>query len=175
MGLEKCSLNVHHPFMTDTQLDPTPGQLLARGTCRHLRRAFHFTCIEELTLASGLRVDVLAIGPKGEIWIVECKSGLADYRADGKWQGYLEYCDRYFWAVDAEFPVEVLPEATGLILADGYDAELVRMGPEAKLAGARRKALTLRAARTAMTRLQGWRDPDVTSSSQSVPPAPQRP
>ena len=119
--------------------------------------------MEELTLASGLRVDVLALGPKGEVWIVECKSGVTDFRSDSKWQGYLDYCDRFFWAVDANFPVEILPDDTGLIFADGYDAALIRLGPETRLAGARRKALTLRAARIAMTRLQGWRDPDVIS------------
>ncbi|WP_193142055.1 MULTISPECIES: MmcB family DNA repair protein [unclassified Meridianimarinicoccus] len=138
----------------------TPGQLLARGTCRHLRRAHDFTCVEEMTLKTRLRVDVMAIGPKGEIWVVECKSGLADYRADSKWEGYLDYCDRYFWAVDSDFPTEILPAETGLIIADGYDAEILRMGPESKLAGARRKALTLRLARTAMTRLHGFRDGD---------------
>lgn len=138
----------------------TPGQLLARGVCRHLRRAYDFTCVEEMTLKSRLRVDVMAMGPKGEIWVVECKSGLADYRADSKWQGYLEFCDRYFWAVDGDFPTEILPEETGLIIADSYDAEILRMPAEHKLAGARRKALTLRVARTAMTRLQGFRDPD---------------
>ncbi|MCA8884427.1 MAG: MmcB family DNA repair protein [Rhodobacteraceae bacterium] len=149
--------------MIESRPDATPGQLLARGTCRHLRQCHDFTCVEELTLASGLRVDVLALGPKGEVWIVECKSGVTDFRSDSKWQGYLDYCDRFFWAVDANFPVEILPDDTGLIFADGYDAALIRLGPETRLAGARRKALTLRAARIAMTRLQGWRDPDVIS------------
>lgn len=141
----------------DTQ-DLTPGQLLARGTCRMLR-SHDFVCIEELTLASNLRVDVMALGPKGEIWVVECKSGLADFQSDSKWQGYLEWCDRFFWAVDSDFPVDRLPDDTGLILADGYYGELVRMGPKTPLAGARRKALTLRIARHAMRRLQALRDP----------------
>ena len=136
----------------------TPGQLLARGTCRHLR-GHNFTCLEEFTLKDGLRVDVMALGPKGELWVVECKSGIADFRADQKWRGYLDWCDRYFWAVDADFPTEVLPDDSGLILADAYDAEVLRIGPEAKVAGARRKALTLRIARQAMQRLQSLRDP----------------
>jgi hypothetical protein len=66
----------------------------------------------------------------------ECKSSRADFASDAKWGGYLDWGDRYFWAVDADFPVELLPEETGLILADPYDAEIVRLGPETKLAGA---------------------------------------
>ncbi len=109
----------------------------------------------------GLRVDVMALGPKGEIWVVECKSSRADFQGDQKWQGYLDWCDRYFWAVDSEFPNELLPEGTGLIIADGYDGEIVRMGPENRLAPARRKALVQRFARHAARRLHGFRDPGV--------------
>ena len=138
--------------------DLQPGQVLARGVCRHL--ASHgFAVIEEFVPERGKRVDVMALGPKGEIWVVECKSCRADFRADGKWPGYLDWCDRYFWAVDADFPQALLPEETGLILADGYDAEILRMGPEAKLAGARRAAVIRRFAAHAARRLQALRDP----------------
>ncbi|MRU14471.1 MmcB family DNA repair protein [Roseovarius sp. A21] len=137
-----------------------PGQRLARGVCRHLL-SHDFVSIEEFTPERGKRVDVMALGPKGEIWVIECKSGLADFRADAKWEGYLDWCDRYFWAVDAAFPVDILPEGTGLILADAYDAEILRMGPETRLPAARRTALTRRFARHAALRLQGWRDPKV--------------
>ena len=139
-----------------------PGQLLARGVCRHLL-AHDFATVTEMVPAPGLRVDVMALGPKGEIWVVECKSGRADYRADRKWQGYLDWCDRFFWAVDADFPVELLPEATGLILADAWDAEVVRMAPEARLAPARRKSVLLTFARAAALRLQGQRDPGAAA------------
>ena len=101
----------------------------------------------------------MALGPKGELWVVECKSSRADFQSDAKWQGYLEWCDRYFWAVDAEFPLELLPEDTGLILADSYDAEIQRFGPETKLAAARRKSLTQSFGRAAASRLQTLRDP----------------
>ncbi|GGE47021.1 MmcB family DNA repair protein [Actibacterium pelagium] len=138
-----------------------PGQLLARGVCRHLR-SHDFVCVEELVPTSGLRVDVMALGPKGEVWVIECKSSRADYMSDSKWQGYLEWCDRFFWAVDSEFPVELLPDDTGLILADPYDAEIQRMGPEGKLAPARRKVMTMKFARHAATRLQSLRDPKLT-------------
>ncbi|EAQ10426.1 MULTISPECIES: MmcB family DNA repair protein [Maritimibacter] len=141
-----------------------PGQLLARGVARHL--SLHdFACVEEFVPARGLRTDVYAVGPKGEIWVVECKSCRADFMADHKWQGYLEFCDRFFWAVDCDFPLDLLPDETGLIIADPYDAEIVRMGPETKLAPARRKKLTLKFARDAARRLHGYRDPGVSPFS----------
>ena len=139
-------------------LPAQPGQRLQRGVCRGLR-ALDFVCVEELIPAPGLRVDVMALGPKGEVWVVECKSGRADYLADRKWQGYLDWCDRFFWAVDADFPVDVLPTATGLILADPYDAEVVRIGPETPLSAARRKVVLRTFARAAAGRLQRMRDP----------------
>lgn len=135
-----------------------PGQLLARGVCRHLR-SLDFVCVEELVPTRGLRVDVMALGPKGEVWVVECKSSRADFMTDHKWQGYLNWCDRFFWAVDGDFPTDLLPEDTGLIIADAYDGEVVRMAPEDKLAPARRKAMVQKFARTAALRLQGLRDP----------------
>lgn len=141
--------------------DLAPGQLLARGVCRHLL-SHGFVSVVELVPAPGLRVDVMALGPRGEIWIVECKSGRADFLSDRKWQGYLPFCDRFFWAVDAEFPTELLPDETGLIIADGYDAEILRIGPEAKLAGARRKAMVQKFARHAALRLQALRDPRLS-------------
>jgi hypothetical protein len=139
---------------------PRPGQLLARGVCRHLL-SHDFVTVEEMTPCSGLRVDVMALGPKGELWVIECKSSRADFQSDRKWQGYLEFCDRFFWAVDAEFPVELLPDDTGLMIADHYDAEIVRMGPETKLAAPRRKHLTHRFARHAALRWHGARDPGL--------------
>ncbi|QPM90067.1 MmcB family DNA repair protein [Pseudooceanicola algae] len=139
---------------------PQPGQLLARGVCRMLI-THGFASLEEFVPERGKRMDVLGLGPKGEIWCVECKSSRADFLSDGKWQGYLDWCDRFFWAVDADFPLDLLPGGTGLILADSYGGEIIRMPDESKLAGARRKALTLKFARDAARRLQGWRDPRV--------------
>lgn len=138
-----------------------PGQILARGVCRHLRD-LGFACVEEVVPAPGLRVDVMALGQAGEIWVIECKSSRADFTADRKWQGYLDWCDRFFWAVGADFPVEVLPDDAGLILADGYGGELVRQAPERKLAPARRRAITQKFARHAALRLQGVRDPGLS-------------
>ena len=135
-----------------------PGQLLARGVCRHLRQ-HDFATLEEFVPERGKRVDVMALGPKGEIWVIECKSSRADFQSDSKWQGYLEWCDRYFWAVDTEFPTELLPDETGLIIADAYDAEIVRMAPEDKLAPARRKKIIQKFAMDSARRLQRYRDP----------------
>ncbi|MCA0995823.1 MULTISPECIES: MmcB family DNA repair protein [Roseobacteraceae] len=137
-----------------------PGQLLARGVCRHLA-SLGFAVVEEFTPERGKRVDVMALGPKGEIWVVECKSSRADFMSDGKWEGYLDWCDRYFWAVDEAFPTDLLPEGTGLIIADAYDAEVLRMAPEVKLSGARRNALIRRFAIHAARRLQALRDPEA--------------
>ena len=140
-----------------------PGQVLARGVCRHLL-THDFVTLEEFSPTSGLRVDVMGLGPKGELWVVECKSSRADFTSDRKWRGYLEWCDRYFWAVDADFPAELLPEGTGLILADAYDAEIVRMPPAETLPAARRRALTHRFARHAAQRCLALRDPDRSAS-----------
>ena len=141
-------------------LDLQPGQRLARGVSRHLL-THGYVSIEEFVPSRGLRVDVMGLGPKGEIWVVECKSSRADYQSDSKWQGYLEWCDRFFWAVDTEFPINLLPTKTGLIVADAYDAEIIRMGPESKLAPTRRKKMIQKFAVDAARRLQTLRDPKV--------------
>ena len=135
------------------------GQLLARGVGR-LLHGHGFVSVEEFVPARGLRVDVMGLGPKGEIWVIECKSSRADYQSDAKWHGYLDWCDRYFWAVDQAFPTDLLPEGTGLIIADAYDAEIIRMAPEDKLPPARRKVVVQKFATHAARRLQALRDPD---------------
>ena len=135
-----------------------PGQILARGVARHLRQ-HGFVSVEEFVPVRGLRMDVFALGPQGEFWVIECKSSRADYLADGKWQGYLDWGDRYFWAVDADFPTELLPAETGLIIADGYDAEILRPAATVPLAAARRKAETERLARAALRRHGALIDP----------------
>jgi hypothetical protein len=135
-----------------------PGQVLARGVCRALRD-HDFMCLEEFVPERGMRLDVMALGPKGEFWVVECKSSRADFTSDLKWRGYLDFADRYFWAVDADFPTDILPDETGLILADAFGAEIVRMPEAAPMAPARRRKLTHKFARNAAQRLQWARDP----------------
>ena len=116
--------------------------------------------VSEVSLANGRRADIAAVAASGEIWIVEIKSSIEDFRTDQKWPEYRDYCDRLFFAVAPAFPREILPADTGLIIADRYGGEIVRAAPEHKLAGARRKAVTLRLVHTAAFRLQAAIDPE---------------
>ncbi|MDF3854909.1 MmcB family DNA repair protein [Paracoccus sp. P2] len=147
-------------------LPALPGQRLARGVTRMLAGLGH-AALPEFVPAGGLRVDVISVTPKGEIWVVECKSCRADFISDRKWQGYLEFCDRFFWAVDADFPEDLLPEGSGLIRADSWGAELVRMAPESRLAGARRSRLLRDIARVSTARLLALTDPMGISGAAS--------
>lgn len=151
-----------------------PGQILARGVARGLR-GHDFVALPEFVPTPGLRVDVLALGPRGEVWVIECKSSRADFASDHKWRGYLAWCDRFFWAVAPEFPADLLPDDTGLILADGYGAEILRHGPEHRLAPARRRKLVEKAARTAALRLQALTDPDLRGAGMLTGAADNRP
>lgn len=133
---------------------------LQRGVGRLLfQRAY--AGLAEVTLASGRRADVMALGADGEVWIVEIKSSVADFEADRKWPEYREWCDRLFFAVGSGFPLDLLPADTGLMVADRFGGEIVREAPLHRLAGARRKALGLRFARLAALRLQAAIDPDL--------------
>lgn len=134
--------------------------LLARGVCRLLDAAGQAT-LTEFTVTSGRRADVLALDAKGRFTIVEVKTSLADFRADAKWPEYLAFCDRYFFAVPEDFPAEVLPDEHGLIVADRFDATVLREAPETPMNAARRKAQTLRFAQLAARRLRGLLDPPV--------------
>lgn len=116
--------------------------------------------VSEVSLANGRRADIAAVAASGEIWIVEIKSSVEDFRTDQKWPEYRDYCDRLFFAVAPGFPREILPADTGLVIADRYGGEIVRAAPEHKLAGARRKAVTLRLVHTAAFRLQAAIDPE---------------
>lgn len=133
---------------------------IQRGTARLLRR-HGFVSIPELTLKSGRRADLFAINGKGEIWIIEIKSSLADFRADTKWPDYWDYCDRLFFATNQETPADIFPDEAGLIIADSHGAEIVRDVELRKLAAARRKAVTLRFAQVAASRLHAIHDPGV--------------
>jgi hypothetical protein len=137
---------------------------IQRGVGR-LLRALGMAPLYEMPLANGRRADVVGLDASGNIWIVEIKSCLVDFRSDAKWPEYRDYCDRLLFAVAPDFPVEVLPEDAGLVLADRYGGELVRAAPEHKLPGARRRALLLSFARLAAMRLAAAidRDPEVFS------------
>jgi hypothetical protein len=131
---------------------------VARGVARMFLR-HDLLCISEVPLGNGRRVDLFALSPKGLITIVEIKVSKADLLGDGKWTDYLDYCDRFFWAVPQGFDVALLdreimqPERTGLIVADRYDAAILREAVSTPLSPARRKVETLRFARRAVRRL----------------------
>ena len=111
-----------------------------------------WAALTEVSLSNNRRADILAISKSGEFLIVEVKSCLADFASDEKWPNYLEFCDHFAFAVDAEFPQEKIPDAAGLIVADGFGGAFLREAPPDKLAPARRKALTLKFARLAAQR-----------------------
>ena len=133
---------------------------VARGVGRLLRQR-GFAMVTELPLATGRRADVVALGADGELWIVEIKSSVEDFRADHKWPDYRLSCDRLFFASHAGVPLDLFPEDAGLILADQYGAEMIRDAPHHRLAGATRKAMLVRFAQAAALRLHGLVDPDA--------------
>jgi hypothetical protein len=125
---------------------------VARGVNRLLMQE-GFSPILEFTLANGRRLDVAALGPDGLMLGVEIKVALADLRGDGKWPDYLEFCDRFFFAIPPDFPDEHVPPGTGLIVADRYGGAIVRPSPAWKIHPSRRKAVTLSFAKVAAERL----------------------
>ena len=137
---------------------------MQRGVGR-LLRAQGFAMVTELPLATGRRADVVGLGGGGEIWIVEIKSSIEDFRVDQKWPDYRISCDRLFFATHAAVPLDIFPSDAGLILADAYGAELMREAPEHRLAGATRRAMLLRFAQAAAHRLHGLIDPAVLAVS----------
>ena len=132
---------------------------VARGAAR-LLHAHGFCVVSELALPSGRRADLAALGAGGEIWIIEIKSSIADFRADQKWQDYRAHCDRLFFATTVEVPCEIFPPDTGLIVADAYGAHFHCQAPEHRLPAATRKSMTLLFARAAALRLQSLADPN---------------
>ncbi len=140
------------------------ARAIQRGVIRVLR-AHNFAPLLEVTLANGRRADVMGLSAKGDIWIIEIKSSLEDFRVDQKWPEYKDYCDRLFFAVQPDFPTDVLPDDTGLILADKFGGEIVRDAPEHKVVAARRKAITLQFARTAASRIALAIDPDTSAKA----------
>jgi len=131
---------------------------IARGTAR-LLHAHGFCVVSELSLASGRRADLAALDAKGEIWIVEIKSSIADFRADHKWIDYRLHCDRLFFATCQEVPCDIFPPDTGLIVADEFGASFVCEAPQHRLPAATRKSMMLSIARAAALRLQALADP----------------
>jgi hypothetical protein len=118
----------------------------------------------EVPLADGGRADILALGKSGDLVIVEVKTSVADFRGDRKWVRYRNFADRLYFAVPNGFPAVLIPEECGLIVADGFGAAILRDGVTTPLPAARRRALTLRFARTAANRLCRALDPEGSAS-----------
>jgi hypothetical protein len=148
--------------LIDLRQSPTALRV-QRGVMRLLRNEHDFCCISEVPLSNGRRADVLGIGPRCEIWIVEIKSSPIDFQVDAKWWHYKEYCDRFFFAKPPELDPDIFPADEGLIAADEHDAAILRMANEDPLPGARRKALMLRLTRLAADRVHTLMDPQGSS------------
>jgi hypothetical protein len=156
MSLESIHTEI---VIVDGRQSPT-ALAVARGTAR-LLRSLGFSCVTEMSLNSGRRADLVALGGDGEVWIVEVKSSITDFRVDQKWPEYRWHCDRLFFATAAHVRLDIFPEDAGLILADSYGAEIVRDAPEHRLAGATRRSVLLSFARTAALRLHAVADPSA--------------
>lgn len=128
------------------------AMMVRRGLQILLDEMRHAT-LPELVLANGRRADLVTVSEKGEIWIIEIKTSVEDFRVDCKWPDYRAYCDRLFFATHREVPLDIFPEECGLILSDGYGAHLMRDAPDHRLAPATRKSLMLNFSRAAARRL----------------------
>jgi hypothetical protein len=124
---------------------------VTRGAAR-LLVGLGFAPLTEVTLPNGRRADLMALGPRGEIAIVEVKSGPEDFRVDRKWGEYAPFCEQFYFAVAPDFPRQILPDGAGLIVADGFGGAILVDSRPIALAPARRKALTLAFARLAAMR-----------------------
>jgi hypothetical protein len=133
---------------------PETTSAVTRGAAR-LVGSLGLAPLLEVSLPNGRRADIMALGPRGQIVIVEVKSGIDDFRTDRKWGEYLPFCDTFYFAVAPEFPANVLPPEPGLIVADAFDGAVVREPSLSPLTGARRKALTIAFGRLAALRASG--------------------
>ncbi|MFT4025934.1 MAG: MmcB family DNA repair protein [Novosphingobium sp.] len=152
------------PRPAAAEFDARAARAVARGICRLFARN-DIWCLAEMPLRSNRRADLMGVDAKGRIVIVEIKVARADLLGDAKWPDYLEHCDRFYWGLSPELDRACLetepfmPHACGVIVADGYDAEIVRPAPQLPLAAARRKAEIERLARTSLRRQLVGLDP----------------
>jgi hypothetical protein len=130
---------------------PETTSLVTRGAAR-LLIGLGYAPVMEMSLPNGRRADLMSLGPKGELAIIEVKSCIEDYQCDQKWGEYAPYCDRFYFAVPPGFPRDLIPPEPGLIVADSFDGAVLREAPLTPLAPARRKALTLAFGRLAAMR-----------------------
>ena len=146
---------------------------VARGSCRLFARN-DIWCLTEMPLRNGRRADLMGVDPKGRIVIVEIKVSRADLVGDAKWPDYLDFCDRFYWGVPPGIDRALLdgldfkPDCCGVIVADGYDAEIVRPAPSHPLAAARRKVEVERLARASLRRQIVASDPHCSPWGQGL-------
>lgn len=154
----------------DSLIAPDLEERAARAVARGIARLFarnDIWCLAEMPLRNNRRADLMGIDGKGRIVLVEIKVSRADLLGDGKWTDYLDYCDRYYWGLPPSLdraPLETAPfrpETCGVIVADGYDAEIVRPAASLPMAAARRKVEVERLARAALRRMNGLVDPQI--------------
>ena len=134
------------------------ADLLARGVCRWLSDRGYGT-LTEFRVGKGRRVDVIGLNRDSRFVIVEIKTSETDFRTDGKWPEYLPWCDAYYFAVPAGFPQHILPEDHGLMVADSYDAAVLRESSEMTMNATRRRTQILRFGLAASARLRAATDP----------------
>ncbi|MFB2553032.1 MmcB family DNA repair protein [Ensifer soli] len=164
------SLHTDNPLIDGRQ--SARAMMVRRGVQRFLAESRH-AVLAEMTLASGRRADLVALSPKGEIWIIEIKTSIEDFRSDRKWPSYRDFCDRLFFASHEGVPRGIFPDDCGLLLADGYGAALLREAPEHRLAPSTRKSVSLAFARLAAQRLTlaEWatdRDPETGAAIRGI-------
>ncbi len=142
--------------------------VVTRGAARGLID-LGYSVLLEFTLPSGRRVDIMGLHPDGALTAVEVKTSVADFRSDAKWPDYHAFCDRLYFAVPESFPLDLIPNGCGLLVADGFGAVVNRPATEHKLPGARRAALIRRFARAAADRLHAQLDPRLARISHQGP------
>ena len=169
-----------HGAMADSHALPDVSVLsvrraaaVVRGICRLFARN-DIWALAEMSLRNGRRADLMGIDAKGHVVIVEIKTARSDLLGDGKWPDYLDFCDRFYWGLPPELDRACLegadfrPDCCGVIVADEYDAEILRPAPSQPLAAARRKVEIERLARTALRRHLVGLDPHCATWGQGI-------
>lgn len=144
------SVNPNNPLIDGRQ---SSRAMMVRKGVQILLHEMRHAILPELTLSNGRRADLVTVTPKGEIWIIEIKTSVEDFRVDRKWPQYRDFCDRLLFATHKDVPLDIFPEECGLMLSDGYGAHILREAAEHKLSASARKAMTLSFARVAGQRL----------------------
>ena len=155
--LKSCSMPNHDQISADR---------ITAAICRMINERGE-SCLREFTLKTGRRVDIIALARDGTITIIEVKSSRQDFQSDRKWPEYLEWADRFFFAVAETFPREILPgsDKCGIIVTDGFDCLTLQDAPETRVNAQRRNHLVKRLAHSAMRRLEFGIDDEPESQS----------